>query len=88
MKKINWNMLNIAIWCEVLLSYVLPFNVVNEFQYKVGFPFHFLSVYDNKIGVSPFASMAVNPLPFAVNVFILYFVIILVLKLYAKLKQN
>ena len=88
MKKINWNILNIALWCEVLLAYLLPFNIVNDFEYQVGFPLSFLSVYDTKIGVNPFSSMHVNPIPFILNVFVIYFVILMVIKVYQKLKAN
>jgi hypothetical protein len=66
-KKINWKILNFAFWIEVILSYVLPFKVVDNFQYNVGFPIPFISVYDTKISVNPLMSMYFNPLGLFLN---------------------
>ena len=61
MKKINWKIFNLALWLEVIISYVVPFKVIDNFEYEVGFPIPFISVYDTAIGVSPLMSMYLNP---------------------------
>lgn len=79
MKKINWKILNSAFWIELILSYFLPFKVVENFQYKIGFPIPFISVYDTAIGVNPFSSMYLNPVGLLLNAVIIYLIISLVM---------
>ncbi len=88
MKKINWRIVNIAFWTEVLLSYVLPFRVIDNFEYKVGFPIPFLSVYDSVIGINPLISMRLNPLGFLLNGAIIYLIIVFAAKAYHRIKNN
>lgn len=84
MKKINWKILNLALWTEMLLSYFLPFKVIDNFQYQVGFPMPFLSLYDKEMRVNPFMSMGLNPLALLFNVIILYLVISFLTQTYKK----
>ncbi|MEG0854687.1 MAG: hypothetical protein RSF82_12480 [Angelakisella sp.] len=86
MKKINWKLLNLALWVEVILSYLLPFKTVNNFEYKVGFPVPFLSVYDTAIGVNPMMSMHLNPLGLLFNAVIIYLIISFCIRVYQKTK--
>lgn len=89
MKKINWKIFNAALWVELVLCYVLPFRVIDDFEYKVGFPIPFLSVYHNAtggIGVNPLMSMHVNPLGLLVNGILLYLILLFAQKAYRKLK--
>ena len=86
MEKVNWKILNAALWFEIVLAYFLPFEVTNDFQYQIGFPMSFLAVYDTKIGKSPFDSMHVNPIGFLIDVRIIYLVILLCVKGYKKWK--
>ena len=88
MKKINWRILNIALWIEILLSYVLPFKVIDNFEYKVGFPIPFLSVYDTAMGVNPFISMNLNPFGFLLNGFIIYLIIVFCNKSIPRIKNK
>ena len=88
MKKIKWKIFNVALWIEVLLSYVLPFKVIDNFEYKIGFPIPFISIYDIEIGINPFISMALNPLGFFLNGFIIYFIMMFIVKLRYKTKYN
>ena len=88
MKKINWKIVNIAFWIEVILCYVLPFKTTDNFQYRVGFPISFISVYDTKIGTNPLMSMHLNPLGLLVNGIIIYFVIAGFVKIYKRIKDN
>ena len=88
MKKINWKIVNIAFWIEIVLSYILPFKVVDDFQYKVGFPIPFISVYDTKIGVNPLMSMHLNPLGLVLNAIIIYMVVSVCMNTYQKIKFN
>lgn len=87
MKNIKWKIFNTAFWVEVILSYVLPFKVIDNFQYKVGFPIPFISVYDTKIGVNPLMSMHLNPLGLLFNVITIYFIILFALGAYHKIKN-
>ncbi|WP_324823096.1 hypothetical protein [Sinanaerobacter sp. ZZT-01] len=88
MKKINWKLINAAFWIEIILSYILPFKVVDDFQYMVGFPIPFLSVYDTKIGVNPLMSMALNPFGLLLNGVIIYLILSISVKKYCKFKHN
>ena len=87
MKKIDWKILNIAFWIEIILTYVLPFRGVDDFHSRAGFPFPFICVYDVKIGVSPLSSMHLNPLGFLFNGMVIYLAMMLAIKAYQKLKR-
>lgn len=88
MKKINWKILNLAFWIEIILAYVLPFKVVDNFQYKIGYPIPFISVYNMKIGVNPLMSMNLNPLGLLLNGVIIYLIISASANAYHKLKYE
>jgi hypothetical protein len=87
-KKINWKILNWAFWIEIILSYVLPFRVVDDFQYKVGFPIPFITVYDRPIEVNPLMSMHLNPLGLVFNGFIIYFIILFAMRAYEQISYS
>lgn len=72
----NWKILNLAFWIEIILSYLLPFKITNNSQYQVGFPMPFISVNAAGFRISPFMSMHVNPLGLLFNGIIIYLVII------------
>lgn len=88
MNKINWNILNSAFWIEIMLSYLLPFQVVDNFQYKVGVPIPYIMIYDKAIGVTPFMSMHLNPLGLLFNAIIIYCIISFIMGVYKRLKHN
>jgi lipoprotein signal peptidase len=85
-KKIKWRIINIAFWLEIILSYVLPFKVVDNFQYKIGTPIPYFTVYNTGIGISPLMSTHLNPLGFIADVVIIYLVILLCVNIYQKIK--
>jgi hypothetical protein len=87
-RKINWKIINFAFWIEVGLSYLLPFKTIDNFQYKVGFPIPFLTIYDTKIGINPLMSMQLNPLALLINGIIIYFIISLAIKTYRKFETS
>lgn len=80
LNKIDWKIFNISLWIELLLAYILPYKNVDDFEFQVGFPLNFLSVYNSKLGTSPLNSMYVNPFIFLINCFIIYFVLIFLTK--------
>ena len=81
-KRVNWRVLNFAVYFEILMSYFLPFKVVDEFQYQVGFPCPFLTIYEKPIiHVNPYLSMGLNIVNLAADIVIIYFVMLLFLKL-------
>lgn len=82
MKKIHWKTLNLAFWIEIILSYLLPFQVVDNFQYRVGFPISFITVYDAELGVNPLMSMHFNPFGLLMNGLIIYLIISVCAKVY------
>ncbi len=88
MKKFNWKIFNLALWIEVLLSYVLPFEVIDNFEYKIGFPIPFLSIYETPIGINPLSSASLNPLGFLLNGFIIFLLIMFTENLYYKVKHG
>lgn len=88
MKKINWKIMNYAFWTEIILSYSLPFHVLDDFQYKVGFPISFLTIYNGKMGISPFTSVHLDPLALLINGIIIYFLIKLGIKVCSKIRRR
>lgn len=72
MKRINWKIANLALWIEVLLTYVLPFKAADGMVYRAGFPISYISVYDKALGASPLLSMHLNPLGFLANGIVIY----------------
>lgn len=88
MKKINWKILNLAFWTEIILSYVLPFSTADQFQYTVGFPMPFLTVYSGKINVNPMLSTHLNLLGLLLNAVLLYLLFSLALSLYGRIKTK
>lgn len=86
MKTINWKIANAAFWLEIILAYLLPFKVTDNFQYQAGFPIPFLSVYAAEPGVSPFMSMHLNPLGLLFNGVILYWLITAGIRVWQKVK--
>ena len=88
MKFIDWKLLNTAFWVEIMMSYVLPFQVVNSMEYQIGYPMPFLSFYNTTVGISPLTSMSFNPLGFLFNGVILYLIILAVMRVYRKFKSN
>ncbi len=88
-KKINWKALNFSVYFEILIAYFLPFRIIDEYKYQVGFPFPFLTVYDKPIiHVNPFLTMHLNTFKLAINLVIIYFVTILLLRLFKKIKRR
>lgn len=88
MEKINWKRLNLAFWIEIILLYILPFKVVNHFQYNIGWPIQFISVYDSKPLLNPLMSIGLNPIGLLLNGVIIYLGISVAVKAYNKLKYR
>lgn len=88
MKRNRWKILNAALWIEIVFSYFLPFQVTNHFQYQVGFPIPFLSIYNSKFGINPFMSMHLNPVRLLFDVFVIYLIISVCVKAYQKWRHN
>ncbi len=86
MKKFSLKILNLALWVELALSYILPFTITDDFHYQVGFPLPFITVYNKAIGVNPLVSMHLNPLLFLINVLLIYCVIFICVNFYKKIK--
>lgn len=87
-EEIHWKTLNLAFWIEIILSYFLPFERTDHFQYPVGFPAPFLFVRDGGLHGSPFMSMAVNPLGLLFDVMILYWLIGFCVKVYQRIRHS
>ena len=88
MKNINWKILNLAFWIEIVLSYLLPFKIIDNFQYKVGFPIPFITIYNTAIRVNLLMSMQLNPLALLLNAMIIYLIISLLIKASYKFKTQ
>ncbi len=85
-RQINWKALNFSVYFEILISYFMPFKV-DEYEYQVGFPFPFLTIYDKPIiHANLFSTMLIDEFRLAINLLIVYFATILLLKLYKKVK--
>lgn len=87
MKKINWNLFHLALWAEILLSYLLPYHLVAEGQRQIGFPFPFLKIYDTASGITPMLSTHLNPLSFLLNAALLYLLFTLAITVFRSIKH-
>ena len=87
-ENINWKLLNLAFWIEIILSYLLPFKITGSSQYQVGFPIPFIHMSASRLNVSPFMSMHFNPLGLLSNGIIIYLIIIFCIKIYQKIINN
>ncbi|NBJ92369.1 hypothetical protein D5281_07095 [bacterium 1xD42-62] len=87
-EKMNWKILNLAFWIEMILSYLLPFRITDGSQYQVGFPIPFIFINTTEFHISPFMSMHFNPFGLLFNGIIIYLLIICCIKGYQKLKSN
>ena len=86
MGKVNWKILNAALWIEVILSYLMPFHVTDASSYQVGFPIPFITVYETKPGINPFMSMHLNPIGLVFNGILIYLLISVCMKAYQKFR--
>lgn len=84
----NWKIWNAALWIEIALSYFLPFKVSDSFQYQVGFPVSFITVWNTDFGKSPFTSMHMNPFAFLFNVCIFYVLVLACAKVFQNYTKN
>lgn len=88
LKRIDWKLVNFAVYVEIIISYFLPYKIVDECIYKVGFPIPFLEVYEKPIiHINPFLSMHLNYFSLIANIVIIYYVTALLIKLYKKMKS-
>ncbi len=72
-RNINWKLLNFTVYIEILLSYFLPYKIVNESQYQIGFPFPFLTIYNKPIiHINPYQSMHLHDLNLLIDLILLY----------------
>ena len=88
MKKINWKILNVALWAELVLIYLLPFQITEHSDYLAGFPIPFLSVHAGKPGINPFMSMHLNPLGLLADGMILYLLLLACIRIYRKFRSR
>lgn len=86
--KPNGKILNAALWLELALAYFLPFRSTDHFQYRMGFPAPFLSVYDAALGKSPFLSTHFNPIGLLLDVLVIYFILSACVKAYKRFQWN
>ncbi len=87
-KKINWKILCIAFCCELVLSYILPFMVYDNFKFDVVFPIIFLTMYNKQMNSSLFNSMLLNPFALLLDVVFIYILIQLVIKVVNTIKNK
>lgn len=85
LKKVDWELFKVCLGIEILLAYIFPFNIINDFRVGIGFPISFITIYNAKLSVNPMMSMTLNPLAFILNGFIIYFMMLLMKKLYQKI---
>ncbi len=84
----NWKIINLAFWIEIILSYLLPFEITDQSQYQVGFPMPFISVKAGDFGISPFMSMHLNPVGLLLDGILIYLIIIFCIKTYQKIRKH
>lgn len=86
-RKINWKLLNLAFWAEMILSYFLPFKVTDGNRCQAGFPVPFISFNAGSFDSSPFMSMHVNPLGLIFDGIVIYIMMTACIKAHQKINQ-
>lgn len=74
-RKINWKIVNLAFWVELLLAYLMPLARENAAG-QAGFPLPFLTVYENHLGPNLFSSVHVSAGALLADVIALYFLLL------------
>ena len=82
--KFNKKIFNMSAWIVVLLTYVLPSHNPGEFGSKFGYPFAYLTIYDNSLNKTLLSSFYLNVGILIINILIVYFIIYIVQKLLTK----
>lgn len=88
MKKINLKWLNWAAWLTLFFTYILPYRETDGFETSYGYPIPFIYIHDVPLAKSPLLSMSVTVGALIIDVFILYFVIIVVMKIWNHFKMG
>ncbi|MGG7142909.1 hypothetical protein ACQPVP_05535 [Clostridium nigeriense] len=85
--KFNKKIFNMSAWIVVLLAYLLPSHNYGEFAKNFGYPFAYLTIYDNSLNKRLLSSFYINLGTLLINILIIYFIIYVVQKLLTK-KDN
>ncbi|MBE3592140.1 MAG: hypothetical protein PWP18_684 [Thermoanaerobacter sp.] len=89
--KFNKGFFNWAAWLTLLLAYVLPYQSTDGFAIHYGYPFAFLTTYNDnllKAKITLLTSTSFNMGIFAIDVVIIYFAIYFANELLIKWKSK
>lgn len=86
LSAINLKILNVSMWTVAALAYILPFSYDGKVQ-LAGFPFAFLKLYGGTDG-SLFNSFHINAGALAVDIAVMYALIMFALKISEKTKDR
>lgn len=89
-KRIDLRLLNLSAWITLLLAYVMPLKHVEGFEFQAGFPFHFMSIYKDRLENNIFKSININLGDLIIDIALIYIVLLLIKKLfyYFKIKKE
>lgn len=87
-KKLNKKYFNWAAWITVILTFILPYQSTDGFAFEFGYPFTFLTVYNNKPTKTLVMSSATNILVLLLDMLIVYYIIYFACRLRDKLKEK
>jgi hypothetical protein len=86
--KFNWKLFNWSAWITLALTYVLPCQSTDGFAASYGYPFPFLTSYNNgTLKASLFISNNINLILLVQNILIIYLILFFVNKLLIRQKN-
>lgn len=75
--KFNKKLFNWSAWITILITYVLPYQSQSSDGHSTyfGYPLSFLTILNRPINISLFMTENLDLLAFAIDVFVVYFVL-------------
>lgn len=88
LKKLDFNILNLAAWGTLLLAYFSSGRYIRLTETGMGFPFEFITLYDLSTVKDPVDTMVVHWGYFVLNIVLMYSLIYCTNKLYKYVQGN
>ncbi|MGF7127797.1 hypothetical protein J2T56_002528 [Natronobacillus azotifigens] len=87
-KRINWFQMNLSAWLVIIISYIIPFNFLEDGSATVGFPLPFLTIYIRNWSNDFSTFFNLNIAALFLDIIIVYLIITLIDKLYKKYRKR
>lgn len=86
--RFNKKNLNYSAWIVILLTYILPSHNFGEFATDFGYPISYLTIYDTTLSKTLLSSFNVNISTLAMDILIIYLIILYGQKVILKTRIN